>query len=192
MKKIQGLTLVGVIMCLSFTNPLPTSWTLDGAHSQLEFSVSLFNISDIHGTFKLTKASIEAPNDDFTNATVYLEADMNSIDTDNDDRDKHLRTADFFDVTKYPVLTFRSQGFKKENGKYKVVGELTMHGITKRVMLDATGATVIHPVTKQTVAGFRVSTTIRRSDFGISPSSPTEMLSDEVRVSANLQFTRNQ
>ena len=120
-----------------------------------------------------------------------MQADTKTINTGIEARDKHLRTADFFDAEKYPVISFKSSSFKKvSERKYNVTGELTMHGITKAVTLEATGKTIVHPVTKKTVAGFRVLTTINRFDFGISPDTPADMLSKEVVIKANVQFEK--
>lgn len=178
-------------LLLAFTTYAPGIWDLDPAHSQLRFSVSLFGLSDIEGSFKIKEATISAAKDDFSDANVSLVADVNTIDTDNDDRDKHLRTADFFDAAKYPDITFKSTSFKKTgDDKYKVTGDLSFHGITKQVTLDAIAKQGIHPVTNKNLTGFRVSGVIKRLDFGISAASPTTMLADEVYIHANLQFIK--
>jgi polyisoprenoid-binding protein YceI len=191
MKKTSFIVAFVAATLVSFKTMAPATWDLDGFHSQLRFSISLLGLSDIEGTFKIKEATITAPKDDFTDATVTMTADVNTIDTDNDDRDKHLKTADFFDAEKFPAVTFKSTSFKKvADGKYKVTGDLSFHGITKTVTLDAVAREAVHPVTNKTMAGFRVSTIIKRSDFGIAPTTPAAMLSDEVNISANVQFAK--
>lgn len=182
-----------IIALLSFkTNTAPSTWTLDSPHSNLEFSISLFGLSDIKGTFKMKEARITAPKDDFSDAVVNMSADVSSVNTGEPERDKHLQTADFFDAAKYPTITFKSNSFKKVDAKnYKVTGDLTFHGVTKTVTLDAQAGTATHPVTKKELAGFRVKGTIKRLEFGISPTSPTTMLDDDVKIEANLQFTKD-
>lgn len=177
---------------VSFKVKGPSTWALDQPHSQLRFSVDLFGISDIQGTFKMKVAVINASKDDFSDAVVSMTADINSIDTDNDDRDKHLRTADYFDGTKYPDITFSSTSFKKiGEGKYQVTGNLSFHGITKSVTLEAVAKETEHPMTKKALTGFRVNGTIKRSDFAIATTTPSAMLSDNVAINANLQFVKN-
>lgn len=191
MKKTSFIVAFVAATLVSFKTMAPATWDLDGFHSQLRFSVSLLGLSDIEGTFKIREATINAPKEDFTDASVTMTADVNTIDTDVDDRDKHLKSADFFDAEKYPTITFKSTSFKKESeGRYKVTGELTFHGVTKTVTLDAAGKQAVHPVTNKTMAGFKVSTVIKRSDFGIATTTPSTMLSDEVRISANVQFAK--
>lgn len=192
MKKLPLLLILIAISLVSFRPVVPaSSWSLDAAHSQLGFSLSLLGLSDISGSFKIKEGTLTAPKDDFSDASVTIVADVNSVDTDNDDRDKHLKTADFFDGAKYPDLTFRSSSFKKINDSvYSVNGDLTLHGVTKSVILSAIGKTGTHPVTSQTVSGFKVAGVIRRSDFGISAATPSSMLSDEVIIRANVQFIK--
>ena len=185
------MTLVSSLL-LSFTTVAPSTWQLDHAHSGLRFSISHLTISEVEGSVKITEAKINAAKEDFSDAVVTLTADLNTIDTDNADRDAHLKNADFFDVTKYPTITFKSTSFKKVGErKYKVNGDLTMHGVTKAIELDAVAAIGTNPMSKKTVAGFKVSGTVKRSDFGIAPSTPSAMLGDEVSIVANTEFAKD-
>lgn len=171
-----------------------TSWTLDKSHTKLGFGVSHLMISETEGSFKKYDASISSKSEsDFTDASVKLNIDAASINTDDESRDNHLKGADFFDVAKFPSITFESTSFKKvEGNKYKVVGKLTMHGVTKEVTLDVTFAgSTVHPYNKKTVAGFKFSTTIKRTDFGIAPSTPSSAVGDEVAISGSMEFFKN-
>lgn len=191
MKKILVIPFLIIFNFLSFCSIGQSFWNLDSNHSQLGFSVAMLNISDIEGTFKIKEATITASKEDFTDASLTMLADTKTIHTGIEQRDAHLRTADFFDAEKYPTISFKSSSFKKTgDNKYRVTGELTMHGITKPVTLDATAKIIQHPMTKKTVAGFRVSGTIKRSDFGISPATPPDMLGNEVVIRANVQFEK--
>ena len=122
-----------------------------------------------------------------------LTADVNTIDTDNEQRDGHLKNADFFDAAKFPSLTFKSTSIKKvADKKFKLVGDLTLHGVTKSVTLDLTlGGTGVHPYTKKTIAGFKATGTLKRSDFGIGAGTPSSAVSDEVELTANGEFSKD-
>lgn len=192
MKKSFFPLLIACGIFLSFRNIDSTQWSLDNMHSQLGFSISMLGIADISGTFKITDARLTTTRDDFSDATVELKVDVNSVDTDVDDRDKHLRTPDFFDTENFPTAEFKSSSFTKSGANtYRITGNLTMHGITKAVTWEAVGKTAIHPMTNKTVGGFHVTGIINRREFGIAPTTPAEMLADEVRLVANIQFVKN-
>jgi len=167
-------------------------WGADTAHSKLGFEITHLMISDVEGSFKNFESKITASKDDFSDAVVELSADVNSVNTDNEKRDAHLLNADFFDAAKYPKLTFKSTSFKKvSNNKYKVAGNLTFHGVTKPVVLDATLRGISNnPATKATIAGFKVTGTIKRSDFNFGTKYATAMLSEEVTLNANTEFVK--
>jgi polyisoprenoid-binding protein YceI len=190
-KRIFLLSSVAIVL-LSFVTIAPSAWTLDPLHSSLRFSVSSLMISEVEGSFKMTESKITAQKEDFSDAVVTMVADVNSIDTDVDERDTHLKSADFFDAAKYPTIVFKSTSFKKiDSKKYKVTGDLTFHGITKTVSLEAIANYATHPMTKKNLAGFKVTGTIKRTDFGIAVSTPAEMLGDEVHIVANTQFAKD-
>jgi polyisoprenoid-binding protein YceI len=183
--------IVAVCTVLSLTGFAQT-WTLDPAHSKLGFSVTHMMISDVEGSFTSFNAKITASKDDFSDAVVELTADASSVNTANEKRDTHLKSEDFFDVAKYNSLTFKSKSFQKvgEN-KYKVTGDLTLHGVTRPVTLDATlRGTTVNPMTKKATAGFKVTGTIKRSDFSFGSKFPNAMLSDEVAITANTEFVK--
>ena len=166
-------------------------WTLDKNHARLGFTITHLMVSDVEGSFKSFDAKINAPGDDFTDAVVEMTADVSSIDTDNENRDKHLIGADFFDSEKYPKITFKSKTFKKvKDNTYKVSGDLTMHGVTKPVELDAVCRMGKNPQNQKDIAGFKITGVLNRKDFGISATSPNGMLSDEVILTANAEFSQ--
>lgn len=169
------------------------SWTWDKAHSQLIFGITHLGIGEIDGVFTTVDAKLTASKDDFSDAVVELTAQTNSINTNNEQRDHHLQSDAFFDAAKYAQITFKSTSFTKiGDKKYRVEGDLTLHGITKHVVLEATyTGTVMHPMFKKPVAGFRVTGIIKRSDFGITPAGITDMLSDDVALRASAEFVKD-
>lgn len=193
MKKLSLISALSLSLILSaFTAVAPSTWNLDTAHSKLGFSITHLMVSEVEGSFKKAEATITATKDDFTDAKVTVKADVNSIDTDNDDRDAHLKKPDFFDAEKYPTITFESTSFKKTGDKtYKVKGNLTMHGVTKAIELDAKANLGTNPMSKKTIAGFKITGKIKRTDFGIAPETPSAMLSDEVNIVANAEFAKD-
>jgi len=193
MKRITLLFAVVATALLAFKPVEQSTWEADKAHSKLGFIITHLMVSDVEGSFKNFTSKVTGTKDDFSDAVVELSADVASVNTDNDQRDAHLKGADFFDAVKYPTLTFKSTSVKKVSGnKYKVAGNLSFHGVTKPVTLDATlrGVTV-NPMSKKSVAGFKVTGTIKRSDFNFGAKYPGAMLSDEVTLNANTEFVKN-
>lgn len=167
------------------------SWVFDDAHSNLQFSITNLMVTEIEGSIRITEASLLSKGDDFADAIITIKGDMSTIDTDQDDRDASLRSPDFFDVAKYPNLTFHSLSFTKlSDTKYVVKGNLTFHGMTKPVSMDVTANTAVRPWDEKTIVGFKASAIILRSDFGIATTTPTAILSDEVQVRGNVIFVK--
>jgi len=150
-------------------------------------------INEIDGDFKSFDGKITASKADFSDAVIEFSAETNSINTDIEPRDKHLKSPDFFDAEKNPKISFKSTSFKKEKGKeYKLAGELTMHGVTKPVTLTAVlVGTTTHPMSKKEMAGFRITGSVKRSEFGIGASMPDAMLSENVNITANTEFSKD-
>src|SRR5579883_981191 len=114
------------------------SWTIDTSHSEVTFTVKHMMVSKVTGSFNVFKGSLEIDEEHPENSWVEAEAETASVDTRDERRDGHLRSADFFDAEKYPVITFKSKKIEKKGGsKYKVLGDLTLHGVTKEVVFDA-------------------------------------------------------
>jgi polyisoprenoid-binding protein YceI len=169
------------------------TWSLDKAHARLGFTVTHLLVSDVEGGFKSFDLKVTSSKDDFSDAQVELTADVNSVSTDNEKRDAHIKSPDFFDAAKFGTLTFKSTSFKKVGDKkYKVTGNLTLHGVTKPVELDVTlNGTTIHPYSKKTVAGFKVTGVFKRSDFGIGAGTPTSVVSDEVTLNSSIEIIKD-
>ena len=167
-------------------------WNMDKAHSQVNFGIIHMGINEVGGTFGSVTAKFTASKDDFSDAVIELSADVSSINTGNEQRNNHLKSPDFFDAAKFGTLTFKSTGFKKTGDKsYQLTGDLTLHGVTKSVTLNATfNGTATNPMNKKTSAGFKVTGVIKRSDFGIATGFPAGALSDEVSLVANTEFVK--
>lgn len=189
---MKTTSFIASLLILSATSFAQT-WNVDKAHSRLGYGVSHLGISESEGSFKDYTATITSSKEDFSDAVVAFSANIASINTENEQRDKHLTSPDFFDAEKYPTMTFKSTSFKKVGDKkYKVAGDLTLHGVTKPVTLDAVLNGVIpHPMNKKQVAGFKITGTIKRSDFGVAAGMPATMLGDEVALRANTEFVKD-
>lgn len=171
-----------------------TGWSLDKSHTKVGFAVSHLMLSETEGSFKKYDATIDSKTEtDFSDAKVKLTIDASTINTDDENRDNHLKGADFFDVAKFPTITFESSSFKKVKGnEYKVTGILTMHGVTKPVVLTVIyKGNGVHPYNKKTVSGFKFSSTIKRTDFGIATTTPSSVVGDEVTISGSMEFFKN-
>ncbi|HXB94769.1 MAG TPA: YceI family protein [Puia sp.] len=173
-----------------------TKWVLDPSHSEVEFKVKHMMISNVSGDFEKFDATVETEGEDFMTAKVSFTADIDSISTGSEQRDTHLKSADFFDAAKFPQLKFVATKYENvdNDGSYEVYGELTIHGVTKPVRLDVEFGGVIKDPWGNTRAGITVSGKINRKDFGLSWHGVTEtgslIVSDEVRVHVGLEFVK--
>ncbi|NML20692.1 YceI family protein [Pseudoflavitalea sp. G-6-1-2] len=171
------------------------TWTIDGAHSQVSFKVKHLVISTVTGKFKTFEGTVESEKDDFTDASIQFSADVNSVDTNNEGRDGHLKSPEFFDAAKYPLLSFVSSSMEKKSGdEYVLKGNLTIKGTTKPIVLDVEFGGVQKNMYGNTVAGFELSGKINRQDFGLTWSAVTEtgglVVSDEVKLHINVELIK--
>lgn len=188
MKKV---VLAAALLC-STVGAFAQTWTLDKAHSNLGFTVTHMMLSEVDGKFQDFDVKMVSSKPDFTDAEIDLTANVSSINTNQEKRDGHLKSADYFDAAKYPTLTFKSKSISKVSGnKYKLMGDLTMHGVTKPVTLDAvlTGP-VTNPQNKKTLAGFKVMGEVKRADFTLG-NAPAAVLSDEIAIRASGELVKN-
>ena len=189
---MKRLSLTIAVLLGSFATYAQT-WTVDKAHSKVGFTVTHLLLSEVDGNFKTFDAKITAAKPDLSDAVMEMTADVNSINTENDRRDGHLKSPDWFDAAKYPTVTFKSTSFKKVEGKkYKATGDLTMHGVTKPVTLDVTmngPVTNESPKGKQEKAGFKVTGTLNRTDFGVGKAGGA-VVSEEIELKVNGEFAK--
>jgi polyisoprenoid-binding protein YceI len=190
MKKI--ITLLTIALLPATAVFAQTTWKVDKAHSQLKFTITHLAVSDVDGVFKDFDVTIVANKPDFSDAKFNLVAQAVSVNTDNDKRDEDLKSATFFDVAKYATLTFTSTGITKAGAnRYKVKGNLTLHGVTKTVVMDLWyRGTITNPMSNAADAGFQLTGVLKRSDFGFGSKYSPPMLSDEVQIKANGEFAK--
>lgn len=189
MKKLFILTLFAISAIAA-----QTKWTLDRAHSNISFTVTHMMISDVTGVFKQFDAQVETSKEDFSDAKIYVTIQAKSIDTGNERRDAHLRSADFFNADVDSIITFKSKKFEKVSGnKYKLIGDLTMRGVTKEVMLDAEYKGKIKGF-RGFIAAFKASTTINRKDWGLTWNRAIEaggwVVGEEVTINIAVELNQ--
>jgi polyisoprenoid-binding protein YceI len=179
-----------VLTLFAFTTV--TSWKSDKAHSHLGFSITHLGINEVNGNFKDFDVNITSSKADFSDAVFDVTADVASINTGIEMRDKHLASADFFNAEKNPRLTFKSSTIiPAGEKKYKLTGNLSLNGITKPVTLDLWyRGTVENPMSKAPTSGFQVTGIIKRSDFNLGSGFSAPMLSDEVKIKADGEFAK--
>src|SRR5471030_1943861 len=190
MKKIISISL-GLLF--SVGSAFAQNWSYDKVHSRVGFAINFLTVSDVYGSFRAVDIAVSAAKPDFSDASVQLTADVNSINTEFDQRDEVLKSPDFFDAAKYGQITFKSTGIKRIKGNvYTLTGDLTMHGITNPVSLELTyNGTTTNPFNKKTVAGFKVTGSFKRSDFSLGAGFPVPMLADIARLDANVILNAN-
>lgn len=170
-----------------------SKWTIDQTHSEVTFKVKHLMISTVTGKFKTFEGSLESEGDGFEKLqNIVFKADIGSIDTNNEQRDEHLRSSDFFTADQHPVLTFKAEKFDVKDETLE--GELTIKGITKPITLDVEfGGVVVDPY-GQTKAGLTVNGKISRKEFGLTWEGVTEagsvVVSDQVRLNLEVQFVK--
>jgi polyisoprenoid-binding protein YceI len=169
------------------------TWQIDPAHTNVEFSVRHMMISNVKGQFLKTSGTITLNGTDPASAKIDATIDATSINTRVDQRDEHLKSSKFLDVDRFPTITFKSTKAEADGpGKWKVTGDLTLHGVTKPVVLDveSTGTQVTDPM-GETRSGASATTKISRKDFGLTWNQPLEtggvMVGDEVAISIDVE-----
>jgi polyisoprenoid-binding protein YceI len=190
MKKIIVFT-TAVFLLSSFV-ATETLWTQDKMHSQLNFSATHFGISHIEGRFQTFAISMKSEKQDFSDAQIEMTADIKSINTEVVYRDNDLRSSNWFDADKFPVLTFKSTSFTQVKGKmYKLKGYLTIHGISKMVEFDASLNGWAVTLSKKNTAGFTIKGKIHRSDFNVGGAASTTGVSNDIMVWSNVEIGKN-
>ena len=169
-------------------------WAIDASHSEIQFKIKHLVITTVTGHFTSFSGAMEAA-DDFSQAQINFEADVNSISTNNEQRDAHLKGADFFDAEKFPKLSFQSTKFeKKGDDEFELTGDLCIRDVTKQVTFTVEyGGTATDPW-GQVKAGFELKGKINRKDFGLTWNALTEaggaLVSNEVKLAANIQLVK--
>ncbi len=170
-----------------------TKWTIDPTHSEIQFKIRHLMISNVTGQFTKFQGTVETNGQDFSTAKARFTADVDSISTNNPQRDAHLQNSDFFDGDNHPQLVFVSDKLvKQEDENYEIHGNLTMRGVTKKIILQGDFGGITQDPWGNTRVGFTVNGKLNRMDYGVSFGMLTETggiaLGEEVKISADLQF----
>ncbi len=174
--------------------PVTTKWALDPAHSELMFKVKHMMISNVRGEFK--NFSVEVGGEDILNSSIHVTIDASSINTNNEQRDTHLKSVDFFDVENHKELSFKSTSFNKtdDDDEYELKGLLTIKGISKEIKLEVEFNGINKDPWGNEKAGFSLSGKINRKDWGLNWNTALEtggvLVSDEVKISCEVQFIK--
>mgnify|MGYP001178345705 CR=1 FL=1 len=170
------------------------TYIIDASHSEITFKVKHLMITNVTGHFQKFSGSMTASKEDFTDAVINFEAETSSIDTNSEQRDGHLKSGEFFDSEKFPLLTFKSTSLTKDGDDYKLTGDLTIKGVTKSIALDAELGGVMTDPYGQFKAGFEINGKIHRSDFGLTWNAVTEaggiVVSEEVKLHIQVQLVK--
>jgi polyisoprenoid-binding protein YceI len=190
---MNRLVLTSAIIALAapLASAQTSTWNPDPAHSDIGFSIGHMSISTVRGHFGSFKATIVMNDADVTKSTVNATIDVSSVDTSQSQRDSDIKGANWFNVATYPTATFTSTSVTKSGDHLTVNGNLTLHGVTKPVVLDCQGPT--GPITgmdHKPHAGFTATTTIKRTDFGIGSNFPAAMIGDEVKLDIDLEVVK--
>jgi polyisoprenoid-binding protein YceI len=189
------LTAVLFSILISGTIFAQTKWNLDNSHSNVKFTVTHLVISEVDGFFKTFTGTMTATKPDFTDAQIEFSVDVASINTENEGRDNHLKSDDFFNAEKYPKMTFKSISMKKVSGnKYELVGDLTIRDVTKKVKFAVTYGGTVNDPWGNTKAGFKATATINRLEYGLKWNTLTEaggaVVGPDVDITINASFTQ--
>jgi len=192
-RTLRGLAILSALLALPVLAE-QSEWAIDAAHARVGFSVTHMVVSEVDGEFKKFSGKALLDDKDLTKSSVEFSIEAASINTDNADRDKHLRSPDFFDVEKFPKLTFQSTKITKAGKGYKLKGNLTIRGVSKEVTLDAlVSEPVTNPWGKQ-VRGVKISGKVKREDFGLTWNKNLDkggvVLGNEVTINIKLELNK--
>lgn len=172
-----------------------TKWVIDPTHTEIGFKVKHMMFTNVSGKIDKYTAAVETDGDDFTNAVISFSGEASSISTGSADRDKHLLSADFFDVENFPTMDFSATSFiKVDEDKFELKGNLTLHGITKPVTLEVESAGLMKDPWGNIKAAFSITGKMNRKDWGLTWNAALEtggvLVSEEVRIVAEVQLIK--
>ncbi|MBF6642181.1 polyisoprenoid-binding protein [Flavobacterium sp. J49] len=171
------------------------TWAIDPTHSEIGFKVKHMMFTNVSGKFNVFEADIQNEEENFETSAIQFTSEVNSINTGNDDRDNHLRSADFFDVENFGKLTFKSSNVKKVNeGEYKISGDLTIKDVTKNITLDAEYSGLMKDPWGNTKIGLSLNGKINRKEFGLTWNAALEtggvLVGEDIKLNAEVQFVK--
>lgn len=172
-----------------------TQWDFDLSHSSINFHVRHLMVSKVHGRFEKWSGTLQLDEQDLTNSKLEVTIDATSIETKEPKRDEHLRSADFLEVDKYPTITFKStQVARDSDDRYTLLGDLTIHGVTRQVKLEVEGGDRVADPWGGTRTGFSARTTISRKDYGLTWNLALEaggfVVGDKIEITLEIEAVR--
>lgn len=191
----RSLATVGIALTLAVSAYSESTWTVDNIHSTVKFAVTHLVISEVEGNFKVYSGSLQSAKNDFADVAVQFAIDVNSINTENGMRDKHLKSDDFFNAEKYPRMTFKSTAWKQVDAKnYLLEGDLTIRDITRHVTFNVVYGGTMKDGSGSTKAGFKATAVINRFDYNLRWNALTEAggatVGKDVDITLNLEFAQ--
>ena len=184
---LTGILALAAPMAMAQTS----AWATDPNHSEVDFTIRHGGVSNVHGRFGGVKGTLVYNEADITKATVTVTIDTTTVDTGVEPRDTHLKSPAFFDVANFPTAAFTSSGVVKNGNRLTVNGNLTLHGVTKPVVLDVEGpSTPVEGMDHKAHSGFSATTTISRTAFGIGTSFPAFMVGDEAKLTIETEIIK--
>jgi polyisoprenoid-binding protein YceI len=184
---ITGILALAAPLALAQTS----TWVSDQNHSDVNFSITHLTISKVHGSFGKVAATIVYNEADVTKSVVSATIDVSTVETGQSPRDNHLKSDAFFDVAKFPAATFTSTSVAKNGNNLKVAGNLSLHGVTKPVVLEVEGpAGPVQGMDKKPHSGFAATTIISRTAFGIGAGFPVSIVGDDVQLTLDLDVVK--
>jgi polyisoprenoid-binding protein YceI len=184
-------SLLAVVLFATAAFAQGSEWQIDPGHTTVGFSVRHMGISNVHGRFGKVSGSATVDDNDLTKSTVNASIDIASIDTGNQNRDNDLRSPNYFDATQFPTMTFKSKSVTKNgDGKLKIVGDLTIKGVTKEVTLDVDGPSAPIKAGPNQRRGLSASTSVNRKDFGVGAKVPSAVVGEEIKIQIDTELTQ--
>jgi polyisoprenoid-binding protein YceI len=189
--KRRAFSLFAVVLFSAAAWAQGSEWQIDPAHSTIGFTVRHLGISNVHGRFTNVSGSAMLDDNDITKSSVNATIDIASIDTGNQNRDNDLKSPNYFDAAQFPTMTFKSKSVSKNGeGKLKIVGDLTIHGVTKEVTLDVEGPSAPAKMGPMQRRGLAATTSINRKDFGVGSKASAAMVGEEIKIQIDSELTQ--
>ncbi len=187
----MALALAATFLAGGIAHAQTSSWTIDPVHSSVNFEVRHLSVSNVHGSINGVKGTVLLNEKDLSKSSVQATADTTTVTTINEKRDAHLKSPDFFNVEKFPHLSFKSTSLTKVDGKLKLTGDLTLDDVTKPVTLDVDGpAPASTGQDGKTRSGFSATGSLKRSDFNFGQKFPSAVIGDEVKFTIDLEVDK--
>jgi len=188
---VKALALATISLATVGAYAQASTWTIDPNHSSINFTIRHLGVSNVHGSMAGVKGTVVYDEKDIAKSTVEATADTTTVSTGVEKRDTHLKSPDFFDVAKYPQLSFKSTSISKADGKLTLTGDLTLDGVTKSVTLDIDGPAPAQTDAKGvTRSGFSATGALKRTDFNFGPKFPNAVVGDDVKYSIDLEIDK--